>query len=508
MEGGLFSFVLLCTVWLNVEALFVSIPQKAYDVARGGSVTIPCTFKTPVQNPTAAVIIWSRKPDQPDAENVAILTYFYPDESFDLAERFDPTRFSIEANVQTGQANLLLKSLKLEDSMLYECQVQIRGDTTGNKAAITNVMVWVPPTKPICNVQGKPEYGQNINLTCVSEEASPSPTYKWESYDVQNNLRPLDPQSTVNGGILSLFDVTKEMSGYYVCTSTNKVGSASSNFTLSIVSLPPTKPILNVQGKPEYGQNINLTCVSEEASPSPTYKWESYDVLNNLRPLDPKSTVKGGILSLFNVTKETSGYYICTSTNKVGSASSNFTLSVLPPSLNIGSTAGIIGGVAAALILLVIIICCCYCRKKKQQEEAYAMGAPEYTDKDPDGNDENHHPQESSVVYSDSKGPITRRDQYEEKSEHNDDRRSDINDRRRDYDDRRSDFDDRRSDFDDRRSDINDRRRDYDDRRSDFDDQRSNYSDRRDKYSDRNERYDDDRHYDDERRYDDRRGQR
>ncbi|XP_023809112.1 cell surface A33 antigen [Oryzias latipes] len=414
MESGVFTFLLLCTVWLNVEALSVSIPQKSYDVPRGGNATIPCTFKTTVQNPKSAVITWSRRPNQPDAEDVVILTYFYPDESFDLSESFDPTRFSIDAKVLTGQANLLLKFLKFEDSMLYECRVQVRGDTTGNTAAITNVVVLVPPTKPI----------------------------------------------------------------------------------------------LNVQGKPEYGQNINLTCVSEEASPSPTYKWESYDVLNNLRPLDPKSTVKGGILSLFNVTKETSGYYICTSTNKVGSASSNFTLSVLPPSLNIGSTAGIIGGVAAALILLVIIICCCYCRKKKQQEEAYAMGAPEYTDKDPDGNDENHHPQESSVVYSDSKGPITRRDQYEEKSEHNDDRRSDINDRRRDYDDRRSDFDDRRSDFDDRRSDINDRRRDYDDRRSDFDDQRSNYSDRRDKYSDRNERYDDDRHYDDERRYDDRRGQR
>uniref|UniRef100_A0A3P9ML52 Ig-like domain-containing protein n=1 Tax=Oryzias latipes TaxID=8090 RepID=A0A3P9ML52_ORYLA len=409
------------TVWLNVQALTVSIPQKLYDVPRGGNALIPCTFKTTVQNPWSAVITWSRRPNQPDAEDVVILTYFYPDESFDLAADFDPTRFSIDAKVLTGQANLLLKFLKLEDSMLYECRVQVRGDTTGNTAATTNVVVWVPPTKPICNVQGKPEYGQNINLTCVSDEASPSPTYKWESYDVQNNLRPLDS----------------------------------------------------------------------------------------------KSTVKGGILSLFNVTKETSGYYICTSTNKVGSATSNFTLSVLPPSLNIGSTAGIIGGVAAALILLVIIICCCYCRKKKQQEEAYAMGAPEYTDKDPDGNDENHHPQESSVVYSDSKGPITRRDQYEEKSEHNDDRRSDINDRRsdindrrRDYDDRRSDFDDRRSDFDDRRSDINDRRRDYDDRRSDFDDQRSNYSDRRDKYSDRNERYDDDRHYDDERRYDDRRGQR
>uniref|UniRef100_A0A3P9JMK1 Ig-like domain-containing protein n=1 Tax=Oryzias latipes TaxID=8090 RepID=A0A3P9JMK1_ORYLA len=149
-----------------------------------------------------------------------------------------------------------------------------------------------------------------------------------------------------------------------LCTTCETPGVRKNN-----LSLPPTKPICNVQGKPEYGQNINLTCVSEEASPSPTYKWESYDVQNNLRPLDPKSTVS----NLFNVTKETSGYYICTSTNKVGSALSNFTLSIVSPSMNMNSIAGIIGGVAAALILLVIIICCCYWRKKKQQEEAYVF---------------------------------------------------------------------------------------------------------------------------------------
>lgn len=42
--------------------------------------------------------------------------------------------------------------------------------------------------------------------------------------------------------------------------------------------------------------------------------------------------------------------------------------------MNVGMTAGIIGGVAAALIVLVIIIYCCCCRKKTEEQE-YAMGS-------------------------------------------------------------------------------------------------------------------------------------
>lgn len=41
------------------------------------------------------------------------------------------------------------------------------------------------------------------------------------------------------------------------------------------------------------------------------------------------SLVKG-VLSLFNISTETSGYYICTSSNKIQSASCNLTLSVMP----------------------------------------------------------------------------------------------------------------------------------------------------------------------------------
>lgn len=43
-------------------------------------------------------------------------------------------------------------------------------------------------------------------------------------------------------------------------------------------------------------------------------------------------------------------------------------------SMNIGSTAGIIGGVVFCLIILVIIIVCCCRYKKKKEQEQYAMG--------------------------------------------------------------------------------------------------------------------------------------
>lgn len=37
-----------------------------------------------------------------------------------------------------------------------------------------------------------------------------------------------------------------------------------------------------------------------------------------------------GALSLFNISREMSGFYICTSTNRIGSASCNITLAVMP----------------------------------------------------------------------------------------------------------------------------------------------------------------------------------
>uniref|UniRef100_A0A3B5AGY4 Ig-like domain-containing protein n=1 Tax=Stegastes partitus TaxID=144197 RepID=A0A3B5AGY4_9TELE len=371
----------------GVGALQVVIPQPLYEHARGDNITLPCTFtpRADLGPPQMVIISWSVEGTQ-----ILILSYYYPTKVTDIKSIYEG-RVSIDVDIPSGRANLKLNSITLADNKNFECRVQIPGDDEGRPAANTRLVVLVAPSTPICKIEGKAEYGQNINLTCKSEEGSPPPTYKWESRDVRN--------------------------------------------------MP--------------------------------------------RVRDPRTTDKGGILSLFNVSMETSGYYTCTSSNKIRSASCNVTLTVMPPSMNIGSTAGIIAGAVAALLILGIIIYCCCCRKKNKEEE-YAMGVPEdeYYDKEPDRNGERPpaNRQDSDPSYNDSnpKNAGDRRDQYDDRS---------------DYDDRRSDYDDRRSDYDDRRSDYTGRRSDYDDRR--------------DRYSDRNERYDDGgRRYDDERRYDDRRGPR
>ncbi|XP_026176356.1 cell surface A33 antigen-like [Mastacembelus armatus] len=415
MEGSVSVWtLLLCLVLSGAGAVDVNIPQPSYEYARGANITLPCSFTT--LKPYKLIIIsWSVHSEQPDGEEVMIVTYYSSEATTDVDSSYEGRvafDLDIAANLKVKKADLKLSSISLSDNRVFECRVQIPGDTQGKVADTTRLVVLVPPSPPVCKIQGTAEFGENINLTCVSAEGSPAPTYKWESRDVQNM---------------------------------------------------PRVP-------------------------------------------DPKTTDKGGILSLYNISKDTSGYYICTSSNKIRSATCNITLAVMPPSMKIGSTAGIIGGVVAAVLALIIIIYCCCCRQKKNKKDDYAMGVreEEYHDKEQAKSHESHkadgqediHSSENSAVKSSADG----RDNYEERNEKGYDRRKDYDDRRSDYDDRRSDNKDRRSDYDDRRRDHDDRRSDYDDRRRDYDDRRSDYSDRRDKYSDRHERYDDNRRYDD--RYD------
>ncbi|KAK5915563.1 hypothetical protein CesoFtcFv8_001143 [Champsocephalus esox] len=405
MERRMYTLTLLSLVLSGVGAVFVSIPEKVYEFARGDNITIPCTFK-PKGPPKYVVILWSVEAAVVGAKEINIVTYYSDDNTTDIKALYEG-RLSLDVDVPAGKANLKLSNIKLEDNKLFECRLLIPLDDEGTPAATTRLVVLVAPSTPICKMQGKAEYGKNVNLTCLSNEGSPTPTYTWKSQDVR--------------------------------------------------SMP--------------------------------------------RVRDPRTTDKGGILSLYNISKETSGYYVCTSTNKIRSATCNITLTVMPPSMNIGSTAGIIGGVVALLIVLIIVIYCCCCRKKKKEEE-YAMGVreEEYSDKESARNGDGRRPDghEDPQGYDDSsvrRIPVERNDRSEERSE-------------RDYD--------RRNDNEDGRSDYNDRRSDYDDRRSDYDDRRSDYDDRRDRPRDRNERYDDDPHHDDRRdrrsdvddRYDDRRDRR
>ncbi|XP_078264777.1 cell surface A33 antigen-like [Rhinoraja longicauda] len=150
-----------------------------------------------------------------------------------------------------------------------------------------------------------------------------------------------------------------------------------------IVLVPPTPPICTIDGKAEYGETVKLTCHSEEGSPAPVYSWQSYSNINQPRQLPQMSIQETDGLTLKNISAKTSGFFICTSKNKIRAASCNITLAVMPPSMGIGFYGAIIGGAVGVLIILGIIIYCCCCRGEEKLPEDYEMEDARYKEEDP-----------------------------------------------------------------------------------------------------------------------------
>ncbi|NXJ03890.1 GPA33 protein, partial [Odontophorus gujanensis] len=165
----------------------------------------------------------------------------------------------------------------------------------------------------------------------------------------------------VNSGDLSITikEVTMEDNGTYICSVRLRNDPPRQSALMSLfVLIAPSKPECKIMGTAEYGQTINLTCISHEGSPKPTYTWQSFNVQN-----EPRQQI-----TLKNVSADTSGFYICTSTNSVGKEFCNMTVSIVPPSMNIALYAGIAGGVLAAIIVIGILAYFCCCRGDKDYE--------------------------------------------------------------------------------------------------------------------------------------------
>lgn len=261
MKGlGLFIF---STILVSAHALTVEAPAKQIQVARGSNATLRCNFKTDLVVDRGDLVVWRKINSKDDA----VTRYF--DGLVQYGEGYDH-RIHFSGDVNSGDISITISAITMEDNGTYACSVRLRNDPP-RQSTLLDLFVLVAPSKPECKILGTPQYGQTINLTCVSHEGSPKPKYSWKSFDVQNEPRVLP--------------------------------------------------------NPE-GQQITLK----------------------------------------NISADTSGFYICTSTNVVGTEFCNMTVSAVPPSMNIALYAGIIGGVVAAIVVIGIIAYCCCCRADKDTD--------------------------------------------------------------------------------------------------------------------------------------------
>ncbi|XP_028623326.1 V-set and immunoglobulin domain-containing protein 1 isoform X3 [Grammomys surdaster] len=118
------------------------------------------------------------------------------------------------------------------DSGIYICDVNNPPDFVGKNQGILDVTVLVKPSKPFCTIQGRPEAGYPISLSCLSAFGTPSPVYYW--YRIEGNtIVPVKESFNSATGVLAIGNLTNFEQGYYQCTAINSLGNSSCEIDLT-----------------------------------------------------------------------------------------------------------------------------------------------------------------------------------------------------------------------------------------------------------------------------------
>ncbi|XP_077098515.1 endothelial cell adhesion molecule a isoform X2 [Siphateles boraxobius] len=129
--------------------------------------------------------------------------------------------------------SLYINNTKASDSGKYICQVMIPGATGHTGELILNVKV--PPSVPVCQVKEKPVLKGNITLACNSNDGKPSPKYKWTKMSPTSEVF-FSPALNETAGTLKLNNLSSNMSGKYVCTSSNSAGEETCYINLEVIT--------------------------------------------------------------------------------------------------------------------------------------------------------------------------------------------------------------------------------------------------------------------------------
>ncbi|XP_069335354.1 cell surface A33 antigen [Eulemur rufifrons] len=187
--------------------------------------------------------------------------------------------------------------------------------------------------------------------------------------DLYENRVNISKNAQQSDASITISQLTMDDNGTYECSVSllSDLDGTSKARARLLVLVPPSKPECSIEGEPIIGNDIQVTCQSAEGSPAPQYSWKRYNLLNQEQSLT--QPVSGQPLYLKNISTDTSGYYICTSSNDVGTQSCNITVAARLPSMNVALYAGIAGGVVAAFIVIGIVIYCCCCRGTDKAED-------------------------------------------------------------------------------------------------------------------------------------------
>ncbi|KAK3876548.1 hypothetical protein Pcinc_018676 [Petrolisthes cinctipes] len=286
--------------------LDTSIPQ----VVEGDEVAINC----PVDAVPIPTIKWFK-------DGVSILS---------TKDRADMTHIIIEENGQT----LHILDATIDDQGLYRC---VAWNDAGETEMTVPLEVLVPPqfTQFFHVPEVTLKLGQYLHLDC-GVNGDPEPQVVWK----HNGVLLTDDDIGIGGQHVIVASAGIKNAGFYTCVAKNAAGTASRNFTVTVLMAP----MLEENERESAGKRGLVAALSGDdshlrcgitGSPIPTLSWTKDELpLRQWSDLEYSITDDYQVLTLHQVDPHYSGLYLCSGANALGETQRQFNVSVLsPPSM-------------------------------------------------------------------------------------------------------------------------------------------------------------------------------
>ncbi|XP_032889285.1 cell surface A33 antigen-like [Amblyraja radiata] len=233
MSGAALLYLLAALTSLNAMMVNVKVPHM--EIARGDALHLQCTYQTTASTKNHLNIEWILVEEVPSEmePTIDVIQYFY-DGLYSVGKNYKG-RVNFTGNANGEDCSIAIQNARITDTGTYVVEVTTPYDLVGTRKETVDVTVLVPPTPPICKIEGKAEYGETVKLMCHSEEGSPAPVYSWQNYCPMNQPRELPQMSIQETDGLTLRNISAKTSGFFICTSKNKIRAAICNITLAVM---------------------------------------------------------------------------------------------------------------------------------------------------------------------------------------------------------------------------------------------------------------------------------
>ncbi|KAG5268350.1 hypothetical protein AALO_G00211630 [Alosa alosa] len=231
--GRLGALLTLAWVWSSPgDSQRVEMPRRELEVTRGQMVLLQAWY-----SPTSSIdrnsVIWNFMAN--DSKQIITFT----SGQIGISPEFGK-RVGFAMPMPSTNLSIYINNTQESDTGRYLCNVLIPGAPGLSGELRLNVKV--PPSPPVCSVTGRAVLKGNVTLRCKSGEGKPTPQYKWTRVAPVSEVY-FSPMQNERQGTLRLNNLTKSMSGKYVCRASNTAGAESCFINLE-VSAPTSASVI------------------------------------------------------------------------------------------------------------------------------------------------------------------------------------------------------------------------------------------------------------------------